>query len=618
MSLAVSVVVPFFNAGANIVDCLDSLLNQTLARDEFEIVLVDDGSTDGTPQRVERVRAGSPDLIRVERIPASGWAGAPRNRGVDCARGDYIQFVDADDSLHPQALERLLSIATSSDADIVIGKLSSDFRTLNHPIYRHTLTGRTIRNFPLVESLTPHKMFRRSLLIEHGIRFAEGPRHVEDEHFCMQAYTVASSVAIVGDLNCYFYNRRRTAGRNLGDTAAVPSEYYRDLAAILDVIDRRVPDPADRIPLQRRFYRVEMLGRLRGRQMLNYTADYRDDVLQHVRALAASRFDPSVRSGLPFFIRAQSHLMLAGDVAGLRSYAEWIESLRLRAFTTAPYWDERGLHLDIDAALYVDEVPLQLEPVGSDWAVPESAAAGVGIDDRIVTAADLATADVDCATVSRADASQWSTTDGLAFAIQPDGTATVRGAVTIDPRTVMGGGPLASGLWDIRLRVVVGGLTRSSPLRPASAPEGPMPAWITPADGRCVAAYWTEPNPTVALDVDEWSHPLHDLVTDTAELTIRRRRIEIEVPAIAGGPASRPAELVLEPADAAGPALVCPARLRATPDGARLRARLPRRSGRDDRWRLWVRIGAAGGPPPRALHLELRRERRRYQAAEIG
>jgi glycosyltransferase involved in cell wall biosynthesis len=611
----VSVVVPFFNPGANIDDCISSLLSQTLPRDRFEIVLVDDGSTDGSPARVERHRSEHPDLIRVERIAASGWPGKPRNTGIDLARGTFIQFVDSDDALNPRALQRLLEVATSSEADVVVGKLSSDFRNLNHPIYRHTVTSRTLGNFPLVESLTPHKMFRRALLLDKGIRFAEGPRHVEDEHFCMQAYTNARSVAVVGDLNCYYYRRRRSAGRNLGDIAAVPSEYYADLAEILDVIDRGIPDPADRIPVQRRFYRVEMLGRLRGRAMLDYPDDYRRQVLAEVGTLATTRFDPAVQAGLPVFIRTQSRLMLDADADALVNYARFLESLRLRATTAPPVWRDGRLLLHIDARLYADDDPFRFAAEGDGWAVPATVAPNVGLADRVVTPDDLTTADVDCATVSRADAETWSTTDGLALTIEPDGGVTIRGEVAIDPTAVMGGQPLAIGLWDIRLRLMFGGLTRASPLRPRDESEGTLPAWIG-TNPTCVTAYWTAPSPTVALDVDEWAHPLHDLVADIPEVRLRGRRVDLTVPEICGEPARHAAQLLLEPADAGHRVTVCPAHLIVTPDGSRIRARLPRRGRDAAHWRLWVRIGTPGGPAARPLGVEVRRDRRRYQVGE--
>ncbi|HVS67890.1 MAG TPA: glycosyltransferase family 2 protein [Mycobacteriales bacterium] len=617
----VSVVVPFFNPGANIDDCLDSLVAQTLPHDRYEIVLVDDGSTDGSDRRVAEYAERWPELIRVTRIEATGWPGRPRNTGIDASRGTYVQFVDSDDTMHRGALERLLEVALASDADVVVGKLTSDFRGLHHPVFRKNVTGRTLYDYPLVETLTPHKMVRRRLLVDNGIRFAEGPRHVEDEHFSMQVYTHAKSVAVVGDLPCYFYRRRRVSGRNLGDVEMVPSEYYRDLAHVLDVIDASVEDPEARIPIQRRFYRNEMLGRLRGKAMRGYEDRYRREVLEQVRALATTRFDPRVRSGLPFFIRTQSRMMLDGAVTLLTGYAAWLESIRLHATCYSAAWREGKLHIELDGVLHAGDRPLHLEPDGDSWLVPSTAAPSVDAADRLVTPADLAAVDLDCATVSRSDAQVWSTTEGLSLSITETGTIEVAGEVVIDPATVHGGTVLDPGLWDLRLRVMVGGLTRVAALRPPSETEPePVDAWVVDApDGsQVVAPYWTFPSPSLALDVAEWSHPLVDLLDGAPEPELRRRRLSVAIPALRGKSGSLEAALILEPSDAEFPNAQEAAAIELSPEGSRFVAKLPRRLPGGSHWRIWLRLGPPGGAPARTIGRELVRDGRAVRLEPIN
>ena len=76
-----------------------------LGDDEMEVVFVDDGSTDGTLERVRAVEAERPN-VRVISIPNSGWPGKPRNIGTDEARGEYVMYVDQDDVVEADALER--------------------------------------------------------------------------------------------------------------------------------------------------------------------------------------------------------------------------------------------------------------------------------------------------------------------------------------------------------------------------------------------------------------------------------------------------------------------------------------------------------------------------------
>src|SRR4051794_41937909 len=118
----VSVIVPVFEPGPLIEPLIASLLVQTMPAGEREVIFVDDGSTDGTGERLDRLAVEHPG-VRALHIPNSGWPGRPRNVGLDAARGEFVFFADHDDWLEPDALERLYAVATEHDADIVIGKV---------------------------------------------------------------------------------------------------------------------------------------------------------------------------------------------------------------------------------------------------------------------------------------------------------------------------------------------------------------------------------------------------------------------------------------------------------------------------------------------------------------
>ena len=93
----VTVVVPVYNPGARH-RRLHPLAARPVARraDEYEVIFVDDGSTDATPARLDALAAEHAH-VRVEHIPNSGWPGRPRNVGIELARGEYVFFVDNDD-----------------------------------------------------------------------------------------------------------------------------------------------------------------------------------------------------------------------------------------------------------------------------------------------------------------------------------------------------------------------------------------------------------------------------------------------------------------------------------------------------------------------------------------
>ena len=127
MSLRVSVIVPVYNPGRSINRCIRSILGQSLPPDAYEAIFVDDGSTDETPARLDALAAEDP-RVRVIHQENSGWPGKPRNVGVASARGDYVFFLDQDDTLGPEALERMVATADRNASDMVIGKMVGNGR----------------------------------------------------------------------------------------------------------------------------------------------------------------------------------------------------------------------------------------------------------------------------------------------------------------------------------------------------------------------------------------------------------------------------------------------------------------------------------------------------------
>lgn len=113
----VSIVVPVYNAEKYLTECLHSLVNQTMP--DFEILLVDDGSTDASLATCWSY-AEHDDRIKVFTQNNAGAAVA-RNRALDEATGKWVMFVDSDDYLEIDCIERLLNAADVSDVDIALG-----------------------------------------------------------------------------------------------------------------------------------------------------------------------------------------------------------------------------------------------------------------------------------------------------------------------------------------------------------------------------------------------------------------------------------------------------------------------------------------------------------------
>jgi hypothetical protein len=112
-SPTVSVIIPVYNRARLVREAVESVRAQTFG--DFELIVVDDGSTDETPAVLAEIAASTPDgRLRVRRIAHDGHPGAVRNRAAEQARGRYLAFLDADDLWRPQKLELQLALHGSA------------------------------------------------------------------------------------------------------------------------------------------------------------------------------------------------------------------------------------------------------------------------------------------------------------------------------------------------------------------------------------------------------------------------------------------------------------------------------------------------------------------------
>lgn len=350
-SVRVSVVVPVFRPGDAFDELLASLDAQTLAHDRFEVLLCDDGSGDETRVRLEEVARDRP-FVRVALLPHSGWPGTPRNHGIDEAKGTYIQFVDQDDWLYPGALEALCDYADANASDVIVGKEVGIGRRLPSRIFRRDVPRARLGEDPLLEMLTPHKMFRTSFLREHRIRFPDGKVRLEDHLFVMRAYFEASTISILGSQPCYAWVKH--AG-SASSSRIDPESYFPHLEAVLDLVERYTEPGRLRDRLLRHWFRGKILKRLTGKKMLGYPDDYRERLLDVVGPLAQRRFGPGVDGGLSFPNRIRAALLRANRRADLLTFARFETEMTCRAVVTSARWSRGGgLYLTVDVSVTRD------------------------------------------------------------------------------------------------------------------------------------------------------------------------------------------------------------------------------------------------------------------------
>lgn len=476
MPIRVTVVVPVYNPGPFLDRCAASMLAQTLPVGQLEVILVDDGSTDDSPARMDAL-ASEHQQFRVIHTPNSGWPGRPRNIGIDEAQGEYVQFLDQDDAMAPEALECLLQMATRNRSDIVIGKVASDFRGVPHGLFRHNRETCTIRDAPLIDSLTPHKMFRTAFLRDNAIRYPEGRRRLEDQLFMVRAYFAAERVSILGDVLCYFYLRRADGG-NAGSEEIVPQDYYANLREILGVVLEHTEPGEFRDRLLRRFYRVEVLGRLGEPSYPRRDADTRAQLFATARELATAVFDDGVHEGLGSVLRARSSLLRADRPEALLGLAQRLDSIRLATAIEGLDWAGPVLHIRFTVQFVrgVEGVPVELVRRGGEVVLDPALTDGI-TDEPIVIREAPKEWRVEVTIRDPATGEQWFVPARVDVDAPdeagPDDEARIRPVLRVlakvAPGRLAGGRTLHSAAWQLRARVVGAGLDRGAHV------AGPLP-----------------------------------------------------------------------------------------------------------------------------------------------
>jgi glycosyltransferase involved in cell wall biosynthesis len=203
--MRISCIIPVFNGERYVAEALDSVLAQELA--PSEIIVVDDGSTDGTAD-VLRTYAGS---MRVVRQPNLGVSAA-RNAGLRAATGDVIAFLDSDD-LWPAGRMKVLaaSLAADDGADVVAGLVETLDQRPARPAVREDL--RTMHRVHLVGST----LMRRSVFERVGA-FNEALRVVEDTEFIVRARAGGITFKTIDAISLIYRLHETNISQDLGRT----------------------------------------------------------------------------------------------------------------------------------------------------------------------------------------------------------------------------------------------------------------------------------------------------------------------------------------------------------------------------------------------------------------
>ena len=223
-SIKISVIVPVYNAEKYLDRFLNSVIAQTFKEEDFEVILVDDGSTDYSMHIISSYAGDNENFIVIHK--SNGGAASARNEGLNIAHGEYVAFLDPDDYIEPDYLEKSYAEAVKSGADIVIfdswrecvtiknratnrkvrkhaekafvtkdrEDIDSMLRQILYPyMSAHAGDVRFTRNIPL--SAPWDKLYKTSFLKKYDLRFPEELKVLDDMCFNLEVFKKAGKIS---------------------------------------------------------------------------------------------------------------------------------------------------------------------------------------------------------------------------------------------------------------------------------------------------------------------------------------------------------------------------------------------------------------------------------------
>jgi succinoglycan biosynthesis protein ExoO len=264
---SVSVIVPAFNAEPFIARAIRSALDQTLP--PREVIVVDDGSSDGTCEVVKAL-AVRDARVRLVKLSRNGGPSVARNAAFAAAQGNWIAVLDADDAYVPSRLQTLVAVGEAFGADIVadnialydirarqIVSLGVSSSSSTHIVGRHDYVRRCRGNREDVDWGLLHPMFRRTFIQQHALEYPQDLRHGEDFVFMLWALLAGAKFVFTPEMG-YLYTQRWGSYSKMSSGASRTQVDFKTMTAhtLLLMKDQRVRADRAMHRLLRRRYRA--------------------------------------------------------------------------------------------------------------------------------------------------------------------------------------------------------------------------------------------------------------------------------------------------------------------------------------------------------------------------
>lgn len=240
----VSVIIPVWNADNSIRRMVSAILDQSFQ--DFELLLIDDGSTDDTLSVLQTIARGD-DRISVFTKPNGGPSSA-RNIGLEKATGTYIQFYDSDDTVPSDALATVISAIQQHESDVLISGWHIDLQSSKGLIkkYKQVTPDQEVISEHLVEYIVRslgstgtlynlwNKLFKADIIRKNNLRFREDLRFGEDLLFSLEYFKHTRSLAIIPDVTYHYQTNSKTSV--FSSSSIVPAYRQANDEAIVDFI----------------------------------------------------------------------------------------------------------------------------------------------------------------------------------------------------------------------------------------------------------------------------------------------------------------------------------------------------------------------------------------------
>jgi len=228
----ISIIVPIYNVEKYLRDCIDSIINQTYTN--LEIILVNDGATDASPEICEEYAAMYNNIKIVNKV--NGGLSDARNAGLEQATGEYVIFTDADDYLAPNSCEVLYNAIKEKDVEFVSANFAftnNDGTPWKKPMFSDKFENTELsiedykKSFYLLNCGVWNKIFKRDFIEKNKLRFEIGLPS-EDDIFVTLAFMKAKKIYFINNV-VYYYRQRDIKKGNLSISYNCSMDYFNGI-----------------------------------------------------------------------------------------------------------------------------------------------------------------------------------------------------------------------------------------------------------------------------------------------------------------------------------------------------------------------------------------------------